>query len=54
MMKIDIRNPRVIDPATGRDESTPLFIADGRIAAGSSDASAMAAPSAAPASTSLG
>ncbi len=31
-MKIDIRNARVIDPATGRDESVPLFVADGRIA----------------------
>ena len=32
-MKIDIRNARVIDPATGRDEPTSLFIAGGRIAA---------------------
>lgn len=32
-MKIDIRNARVIDPATGRDESAPLFIAEGRIVA---------------------
>jgi dihydroorotase len=32
-MKIDIRNARVIDPASGRDESTPLFLAEGRIVA---------------------
>ncbi|MBL0142277.1 MAG: dihydroorotase [Betaproteobacteria bacterium] len=32
-LRIDIRNARVIDPATGRDETVPLFIADGRIAA---------------------
>ena len=32
-MKIDIRNARVVDPASGRDEHTPLFIADGRIVA---------------------
>ena len=33
MMKIDIRNARVIDPASGRDEVTPLFIAGGSIVA---------------------
>jgi dihydroorotase len=32
-MRIDIRGARVVDPASGRDEVTPLFIADGRIAA---------------------
>jgi dihydroorotase len=32
-MKIDIRNARVIDPASGRDEAAPVFIADGRILA---------------------
>ncbi|MGD9953809.1 MAG: dihydroorotase [Burkholderiales bacterium] len=32
-MKIAILNARVIDPATGRDETTPLHLADGRIAA---------------------
>ncbi len=32
-MKIEIRNARVVDPASGRDEVTPLHIADGRIAA---------------------
>ncbi len=32
-MKIDIRNARVIDPASGRDEKLPVFIADGRIVA---------------------
>jgi dihydroorotase len=32
-MKLDIRNARVIDPASGRDESLPIFIADGRIVA---------------------
>lgn len=31
-MKIDIRNARVIDPASGRDEVVALFIAEGRIA----------------------
>jgi dihydroorotase len=32
-MKLDIRNARVIDPASGRDEVTPLFIAEGRVVA---------------------
>ncbi len=32
-MRIDIRNARVVDPASGRDETTDLFLADGRIAA---------------------
>lgn len=30
--KILIRNGRVVDPASGRDEKTDLFIADGRVA----------------------
>jgi dihydroorotase len=32
-MNIEIRNGRVIDPASGTDAVTPLFIAEGRIAA---------------------
>jgi dihydroorotase len=32
-MKIDIRNARVIDPGSGRDERTPVFVAEGRIVA---------------------
>ena len=32
-MKIEIRNARVIDPASGRDEQASVCIADGRIAA---------------------
>jgi dihydroorotase len=33
MMKLEIRNARVIDPASGRDEVTSVCIADGRIVA---------------------
>jgi dihydroorotase len=32
-MKIEIRNARLVDPATGRDEGASLYIADGLIAA---------------------
>jgi dihydroorotase len=32
-MKIEIRNARVVDPASGRDEIAPLFVSEGRIAA---------------------
>ena len=32
-MKIDIRNARVIDPASGRDDNADVFIADGRVVA---------------------
>src|ERR1700687_377169 len=32
-MKIEIRNARVIDPGSGRDEVASLYIADGKIAA---------------------
>ena len=31
-MNIEIRNGRVIDPATGMDRVAPLFVADGRVA----------------------
>ncbi len=31
-MKLEIRNARVVDPHSGRDENTAVFIADGRIA----------------------
>ena len=32
-MRIEIRNARVVDPATGRDEAAPLYISDGRLVA---------------------
>jgi dihydroorotase len=32
-MKIEIRNARVIDPASGRDEAAGIYIAEGKIAA---------------------
>ncbi len=31
-MKLEIRNARVVDPQSGRDENTTIYIADGRIA----------------------
>ena len=44
-MRLEIRGARVVDPASGRDESASIFVADGHIAAVSGKADAFAAPS---------